>query len=89
MTQKAVNINYEQLPEHLRYGVNMYIAQGCLPGSFLQAVISNNLSRSFALADPISFVQMPEIVSFFHNEAPADCWGSPEKMRAWSAAVSA
>lgn len=79
------DIDYGLLPAHIRSGVQVYIETGRLPGHFLQAVISNNLSTSFGLADEISRERLFDIVSFFHNEAPGPCWGSVEKMHAWAA----
>lgn len=76
-------MNYERLPEGLRAGMMNYIDNGVLPGSFLQAVLSNNLTESFARADDKNRVRMFEIVSFMYNEAPASCWGSKEKVRKW------
>lgn len=80
---KFGHINYEKLPEHLRQGVKLYIERGIPPGDFLRAVISNNLSESFARADIINKNRMFDIVSFFYNEAPASCWGSEKAFKDW------
>jgi len=66
--------NYTKLPEHISDGVQRYIEQGVIPESFLQAVIQNNLRESFARADKINIARMFDIVSFFYNEAPFNCW---------------
>jgi hypothetical protein len=79
-------LNYQTMPGSLRPGTKLYIEQGILPGSFLRAVISNDLKESFAQADDINRLRMFEIVSWFYNEAPAPCWGSPEIMKAWQEA---
>jgi len=76
-------LNYSLLPEHLRGGVQRYIENRVKPGSFLQAVICNNLKESFARADEINIALMFDIVNFFHNEVPGNCWGSPERMEGW------
>ncbi len=78
-----MSINYDRLPEHIRGGVQRYIEEGCPVGSFLAAVISNDLKESFGCADEVNRQRLFDIVSFFYNEAPSPCWGSPEKMRAW------
>lgn len=78
-----VKVDYEGLPESLRPGVKLYIEQGIIPGDFLRSVICNNLSESFMFADPMNKKRMDQIVDFFRREAPAVCWGSKEKMRAW------
>jgi hypothetical protein len=76
-------LNYERLPEHDREGARMWIENGVLPGDFLRAVISNNLKLAFMYADEINTERMKDIVSFWYNEAPMDCWGSEEKVTKW------
>jgi len=76
-------INYTKLPEGLRGGAQRWIENGIVPGSFLTAVIRNDLTESFAQADDMNIKRMFDIVSFFYNEAPSQCWGSREKMIAW------
>jgi len=78
-----LEINYDDLPPHIRGGVKRYIEEGILPGDFLQAVICNNLKESFMCADEINTQRMWSIVNFFYNEAPANCWGSKERMILW------
>ena len=77
------DINYGRLPHHLQGGVKRYIEQGVPPGGFLTAVIENNLRLAVGHADHISLAALPQIVWFFHNESPGDCWGTPEKMKLW------
>lgn len=76
-------VNYNLLPEHIRDGVQRYIEEGICPGSFLQAVITNNLKESFKRADEVNITQMFNIVIFFYNEVPYLCWGSQERMDSW------
>ena len=80
---REMAIDYTKLPEHIRDSVQRYIETGCPVGSFLTAVISNDLCSAFACADSINSTNMQRIVGFFYNEAPSTCWGSPEKMNAW------
>ena len=79
-----MDIDYMRLPAHIRTAVQTYIETGKIPGDFLRAVICNDLSQSFARADPVSRERLFDIVQFFHNEAPNKCWGSSQKMTAWS-----
>lgn len=78
-------INYDLLPSHIRSGVKDYIENGHIPGDFLTAVISNDLSESFGRADETNREWLFDIVNFFYNEAPFDCWKSVTKMQAWAA----
>lgn len=72
------------VPEHDRDGIHRYIENGILPGSFLQAVICNDLLASVALADLENTYFLTKIVAWFYTYAPALCWGSQERMQAWS-----
>jgi len=63
-------------------GIDRYVKDGVPPGDFLRAVLSNNLSESFGLADLENRRDMFEIVSYLYNKVPMDVWGSLEKVQA-------
>ena len=71
------------IPDRMRGGIARYIEQGIPPGSFLQAVITNDLRRAVEQADDENLMNLPAYMAYFYHEAPSDCWGSPEKMKAW------
>lgn len=75
------------LPRGLRDGVRRYIEDGEYPGSFLRAVLNNNLREAFATADADNRQLLFHIVAWFYNEAPGPCWGSEEAVKAWPALV--
>lgn len=77
------DINYDGLPAGLRGGVQRYIEHGVPTGSFLEAVISNDLHASFACADEFNQRHMFEIVAWFHNECPHNAWGSAKAYGDW------
>ena len=76
-------INYSSLPEHMREGMKLYIEQGIEPGGFLTAVLENNLMEAFGQADSINRHRLFDICGFIYNEAPHNCHGSPEIVKAW------
>jgi len=78
-----MDINYNGLPEGLKGGLQRYIEHGIEPGSFLQAVLRNDLMGSFAQADIHNRYLLFDIVRWLYNEAPSQCWGSSEKVKAW------
>ena len=80
---------YEQLPKNLRDGAQRYLEHGILPGSFLTAVIRNDLQQACLLADEENFKNLPHIVRWFVNEVPASAWGSRARMQAWTARARA
>ena len=72
-----------EVPHHLRDAILRYLLGGIRPGGFLQAVISNNLFEAMARADEDSRKGLFLVCSFFYNDAPAPCFGSPAKMETW------
>lgn len=71
------------IPEHLLEGINRYVEERIPTGGFLRAVLENNLTESFGRADTESREALFEIVRYLYWEVPADCWGSPEKVKKW------
>ena len=63
--------------------INRYIENRLYPGSFLAAVICNDLVGACQCADDENLVNLPAFTSYFYNEAPGNCWGSAEIMDAW------
>lgn len=76
-------LRYDRLPQSLRGAAYRYVEYGILPGDFLIAVLSNDLKEACARADDDNRNRLFDIVSWFYNEAPSPCWGSPEKVRVW------
>jgi len=52
-------------------------------GGFLEAVLCNDLHGACSQADDDNLPELPNIVKFCYNELRGDCWGSPEKVKAW------
>ena len=71
------------IPARMMPGIQRYIHERIKPGQFLTAVICNNLSDAMGQADDENLNSLPAYASFFHNEAPAPCWGSKKKMKEW------
>lgn len=60
-----------------------YVKSGIPTGSFLEAVLSNNLKHAVMTADAYNTVALVAIVAYIYNFVPSPCWGSPEKYQAW------
>jgi hypothetical protein len=67
-------------------GLKRYVEQHSPTGSFLRAVLSNDLKESCFRADDDNLLALPEIVKYCYNELPTCCWGSPERVETWLAA---
>lgn len=73
----------DKVPEHLREGLARYVIRGILPGSFLQAVITNDLRMSIRCGDEDSIAGIGAVVTFLWNSTPAQCFGDRNKMNNW------
>lgn len=80
-----MDIDYSRLPEAAQGGMRRYIEHGIMPGSFLTAVLENDLSGSFGAADHINVLLIHNYVKWLYNYAPSPCWGSPEAVKEWAA----
>jgi len=54
-------------------------------GSFLHAVLSNDLMEAMAKADEDNKDDIHEICRYIHNNLPMLCYGSSKKVRKWLA----
>ena len=79
-----MSTRYDKLPEHMQEAARCYIEEGEMPGSFLTAVLTNNLVEAFGNADEINRACMWDWCLWLYNEAPMPAWGSAEKVLAWS-----
>ena len=75
--------NWNLIPEHMRAVVQRYIEFGCKPGSFLSAMVENDLRRAVENADAENVHALRNYVQFFYSYSPAECWGSPQKVKKW------
>jgi hypothetical protein len=71
------------VPEHMHDSYVRYLLEGIPPGSFLTAVLENNLSEACGRADTTNRRTLFEHVMFLYNDAPFDCWGSPVNVSEW------
>jgi hypothetical protein len=74
---------WEEVPKHLRDGLRNYFMTRRPTGGFLRAVLEGNLFKAHGSADPASSECMPAICSYIYNCAPAESYGSPEKVAKW------
>ena len=76
-------VNYSSLPNYMRNGARLYIEEGVRPGSFMTALLSNQLMEAFGRADETNQFAMVTWVRFLYNEAPGGCYGSPQHFENW------
>jgi hypothetical protein len=71
------------IPAHMEESLRRYILHGEAPGSFLTAVLVNDLHQACAHADDENLRNLPAFMCYLYNEAPSPCWGSPKKFAEW------
>lgn len=71
------------IPAHMHDVLTNYIVRHRQPGQFLVALLSNDLAGACALADAQNKLALADYVMFLCTYAPASCWGSPAKVKAW------
>lgn len=75
--------DFSIIPEHMRGAMKRYLEDGIPPGSFLQAVLCNDLKGAVSRADQINIQYLKEWAQFMMWELPAACQGSEERYRNW------
>lgn len=71
------------IPEYMRPGLIRYIESRVEPGSFLRAVLENDLYLACGKADENNIKNLPAYIYFLYNFTPTGCWGSKENVRKW------
>ena len=75
--------DWDLIPDHMRGAMRRYVENGLPPGSFLEAVLSNDLRGAVSRADHINKHQLPNYVQFLANAVPASCHGSSYAVNDW------
>jgi len=60
-----------------------YLMHGFHPGSFLMAVLKNDLAAAVVRADTTNFANLGNIVKWMVYHAPIDSWGDHRRVTAW------
>jgi len=71
------------VPEHTHEALLNYFDRCWEPGSFLMAVLKNDLMQASFRADHINRSKLPEIAAWVYHNAPTGSWGSEEIIRGW------
>ena len=75
---------YDDIPEHTQGALRRWVEDGFYPGSFLTAVLCNDLMGAVGSADAYNIRALKAITTFVYNRIPADAWGNAERMRAYA-----
>jgi hypothetical protein len=71
------------IPDYMADHIKLYLKRGVPPGSFLTAVICNDLLGACMTADGLNIANLPAYAAYFYKEVSNDAWGSKEKMETY------
>ncbi len=80
-------IRARMVPAHLADGLARFVVLGIKPGHFLSAVLANDLAGAFGRGDETALAALRNIMRYLENDAPAACWGTKAKVRAWGGLI--
>jgi|3_EtaG_2_1085321.scaffolds.fasta_scaffold00283_34 hypothetical protein len=72
-----------RIPPHTLETLRNYIEYGVPTGGFLHSVLTDSLFGAYGKADSENREALGDIVMFVYNEAPNNCWGSRDHVKAW------
>lgn len=75
--------NYYDVPEHTAEALENYFFYGYEPGSFVYAVLSNDLIGACTRCDHVNRDQIVQIVKWVIQRAPAGSWGNEQRVLNW------
>lgn len=71
------------VPATLHDGLTEYVAARRPTGSFLRAVLENDLKEACMRADDVNRWHLVDIVRWLNADVPSPAWGSPDAVAAW------
>jgi hypothetical protein len=72
-----------EAPVHILDSIDRFVRHRIAPGSFVRAVLSNDLAAAFRTADEDSLRGLRDIMRYIHWEIPGGCHGSESKVKKW------
>ena len=80
---RNIRMNGVGIPEHMIGAVLGYFNDHVEPGDFIVALLANDFMEACRRADVKNLEALQAWAAFLYNEAPANSYGSPEKVKAW------
>lgn len=71
------------IPTQIIYAIQHHVLHGQHGGSFVTAVLENNLREAISYADEECLAALAEIVRYCYNNIPMRCWGSELTVKNW------
>jgi hypothetical protein len=74
---------YYPIRNDMREALERYLNHGIMPGSFLTALLENNLVEAAGRADTWNATRLHHYAGYMYNHLPSNAWGSPEKVESF------
>lgn len=71
-------MDQEEVGPEIIGALNRYLEHGIIPGSFLTAVLENDLFEAMARADSVNQKRIFKICCYIYKHFPLGSYGSPE-----------
>lgn len=71
------------IPQHTLDALARYLDRGLEPGSFLRAVIENDLRGAYLRADKENRLALPALIEWMECSIPSAAWGHPGVIDDW------
>jgi len=82
--KEFAHVDYSQIPQHMREGMEGYLEYGWELGGFLYSILTNDLRGTVKRADINNRFKLLEWIDFCLGELPGKSWGSPEAVSYWT-----
>ena len=83
MSEQPYEFRGYVIPARMMGGMQRYFEHGLSPGSFLMAVLCNDLVGAAYAADDENLSALPAYAAYLYNEAPSGSWGSRTAVTHW------
>lgn len=80
---RIASADWSPIPDHLHHSLRAYLEHGRIPGTFLIAVLANDLAGAIYSANPEALSALRSIITFLSETAPDEAWGTPERLAKW------
>lgn len=84
VSRKSIAWNTVPVP-FMAEGMRLYYEKGCLPGGFMQAMLSADYSMAARLADRENKPKIADWIEWIEGNLDPLSYGSADRMKAWSA----
>jgi hypothetical protein len=80
---ESAHAKYPNIPISTLTTLQLYVDTGCPTGSFMRAVLENDLFEAVNHADKDNQASLVDLVKLIYNDVPGNCHGSTHRVDDW------